>query len=305
MIAVRLRSGGGPLEPRLYRLADEDLASDVPVPELAPFAVAAPPSELPPALLPELSGRTVFDGEAALGGRTRHVTCRLGPTAYHLAVDGAGRFAIAPDGRSIVHDGAGDDPPAVVEAMLGPALCLTLALRGTFCLHASAVVVDGRAVAFLGASGAGKSTLAALLDAQVPGFRRLADDLLPVALAAPAGPEALPRFPQRKLGAAAQPALGAPERLPLAALCLLEGPRPAVELAPLAGRDAALALLRHTVAARLFGPELLARHLELCAAAAARLPVRRLGYPWRPEAARQVGEALAAELTPPATSARS
>src|SRR5579862_2093768 len=47
--------------------------------------------------------------------------------------------------------------------LLGPVLGLLLRLRGVVCLHASAVSLGGRAVAFAGPAGAGKSTTAAAL----------------------------------------------------------------------------------------------------------------------------------------------
>jgi hypothetical protein len=45
--------------------------------------------------------------------------------------------------------------------LLGPVLGLLLRLRGVVCLHASAVSIKDRAVAFVGSPGAGKSTTAA------------------------------------------------------------------------------------------------------------------------------------------------
>jgi hypothetical protein len=62
--------------------------------------------------------------------------------------------------------------------LLGPVIGFALRLRGGLCLHASAVVVDGRAVALLGPSQAGKSTTAAAFGAA--GFPVLADDLVAV-----------------------------------------------------------------------------------------------------------------------------
>ena len=72
-------------------------------------------------------------------------------------------------------------PPTVPDAeirtcLFGPIIGFALHLRGTPCLHASAVVVDGRAVAFLGHSGAGKSTTAASFVHR--GYRALTDDVL-------------------------------------------------------------------------------------------------------------------------------
>lgn len=46
--------------------------------------------------------------------------------------------------------------------LLGPVLGLLLRLRGVTCLHASAISVGDRAIAFIGSEGAGKSTTAAM-----------------------------------------------------------------------------------------------------------------------------------------------
>ena len=51
----------------------------------------------------------------------------------------------------------------VATYLLGPVLGLLLRFRGVICLHASAVVLDDCAVAFVGSEGAGKSTTAAAL----------------------------------------------------------------------------------------------------------------------------------------------
>ncbi len=62
--------------------------------------------------------------------------------------------------------------------LLGPIIGFMLRLRGITCLHASGVVVDGKAFALTGPSGAGKSTLAASFVAA--GYSILTDDVLPV-----------------------------------------------------------------------------------------------------------------------------
>jgi hypothetical protein len=58
----------------------------------------------------------------------------------------------------------------------GPVLGLVLRLRGVTCLHASAAVVDGRAVAVVGRGGIGKSTTAAVFARR--GLPVLTDDVL-------------------------------------------------------------------------------------------------------------------------------
>jgi hypothetical protein len=62
--------------------------------------------------------------------------------------------------------------------LLGPILGFMLRLRGTTCLHASGVLVNGIALAITGSSGAGKSTLAASFAAA--GYPILTDDVLPL-----------------------------------------------------------------------------------------------------------------------------
>jgi hypothetical protein len=59
--------------------------------------------------------------------------------------------------------------------LLGPVLGLVLALRGTYCLHASVIAVEGKAVALLGPPGAGKSTTAAAFARR--GYPVLSEDL--------------------------------------------------------------------------------------------------------------------------------
>jgi hypothetical protein len=62
--------------------------------------------------------------------------------------------------------------------LLGPILGFLLRLRGTLCLHASAVEVHGKGLALLGPPGAGKSTLAATF--AETGFAVLSDDVAPL-----------------------------------------------------------------------------------------------------------------------------
>jgi hypothetical protein len=80
---------------------------------------------------------------------------------------------------------------------LGAGLATILQQRGHLVLHASAVVIGGKAVAFVGWKGQGKSTIAASLFAR--GYPLLTDDLL--ALSGKDGQPVLahPGFPQFKL----------------------------------------------------------------------------------------------------------
>ncbi|MDA1081237.1 MAG: hypothetical protein O2973_06105 [Gemmatimonadetes bacterium] len=76
-----------------------------------------------------------------------------------------------------------DAPLTVVDAahfLLEPVLAFLLRCRRTLVLHASAVEMDGRAVAFVGPVGAGKSTIAAACVAA--GAALLSDDVLAIRL---------------------------------------------------------------------------------------------------------------------------
>lgn len=80
----------------------------------------------------------------------------------------------------------------VATFLLGPVVGVLLRLRGTVCLHASAVAFEDRSVAFVGPPGAGKSTTAAILAQH--GWSIVSDDV--VALAEERGAFcALPAYP--------------------------------------------------------------------------------------------------------------
>lgn len=110
---------------------------------------------------------------------------------------------------------------------------------------------------------------------------------------------AFPRFPQLKLSPAQQPSSYLPERVPLAAVYLIDSPADRgaeVTSEPLEKRDALVALVSHTVATRLFGPDLLARHLELFGELAEAVPVRRLRYPRNLSVAAEVHRVVVSDL---------
>ncbi len=132
----------------------------------------------------------------------------------YLHCQSVGTF-LARSGREIVVEPA----PAVDEqdvriALEGLVLGAVAHQRGMLALHASAVVIDGEAVAFVGAKGQGKSTMAAALYAR--GHALLADDLVVLNNCAAERVTVLPGFPQLNLWPdAAVASLGDdPETLP-------------------------------------------------------------------------------------------
>lgn len=206
------------------------------------------------------------------------------PSGILLKVEGGGEFLIAGHGKTI----GKSDPKTELsrldrEVILGPGLVLALALRGVWSFHASAVMYKESLIIFLGESGQGKSTLAAYLS-QSPGWRLVADDILPVSMDTN-GVNVFPHFPQLKMPVDAQPSVGLPESLPLKHICILT---PAAtdempELQITSTAQTVQAFLGHVAGTRMFNALLLSRHLEFSTRAAKQVSAYRLAYPHRPE----------------------
>jgi hypothetical protein len=162
--------------------------------------------------------------------------------------------------------------------LLGSAFGALLHQRGMLPLHANAVEIDGKAVAFMGESGAGKSTLAAWFHDR--GFRIIADDVCVVQIDENGRLRALPGIPRLRLWAEALTASGrtpsayersylgaadldkydvptakraAAESLELAAIYVLERGK-TINIAPLNGVTAAEAIFAHTYRGAFAGP---------------------------------------------------
>jgi hypothetical protein len=123
---------------------------------------------------------------------TRH------PTLQHRAGDGApvqmeiddegsiamewsdgARFLISKDATTVhVVRPTGMSHDSICTYLVNSVLAMCLRHRGTTCLHASAVDIDGAAVAFVAPSGSGKSTLAWTLGER--GHQIMTDDVAPI-----------------------------------------------------------------------------------------------------------------------------
>lgn len=117
--------------------------------------------------------------------------------ALLLDIPDVARFRIS-DGNTITVDADIDTPERNVRLyLLGSAFGAVLHQRGLLPLHANAVEIDGKAVAFMGASGEGKSTLAAWFHDQ--GHRVIADDVCVVRNGDVERPYALPGVARLRL----------------------------------------------------------------------------------------------------------
>ena len=108
-----------------------------------------------------------------------NVRMRMFPGGEHFGFlygDGV-QFAVDTEGREVLADWP--ENYALEDActyLVGPVMGFVLRLRGTVCLHASAVAVEDRAIALMGPPGSGKSTTAAAFACS--GFHVLSDDIV-------------------------------------------------------------------------------------------------------------------------------
>lgn len=213
-----------------------------------------------------------------------------------------GAFMVS-DGRHIQYDRlpeCGEDTLRL--PLLGICIGTLLHQRRILTLHASAVEIEGRAVAFIGWKGTGKSTTAAALLTR--GHTLLTDDVLALDLAQSVA-RVRPAFPQLKLAPSAIEALGddlpeipadlpphtkrlvrtapasATESVPLQRIyAIVDGESFACE--PLTHREAFLTVLSQTYAARFVGTEgTRGWHFEALSRLLQRVPVYVLRRPRR------------------------
>lgn len=91
-----------------------------------------------------------------------------------------GDFVVSDDLSTVeVRPDASGNPEFLPVLAAGTAMAFVLTLRGNTVLHASAVAIEGRALAFVGPSGIGKTTLAAVMC--LDGATLVTDDVLVVA----------------------------------------------------------------------------------------------------------------------------
>ena len=137
--------------PFYYRLFGLDVRSDLELPELWPIDPVDEP-----------------DIQIGLGDDPADAGTRL-------VIDDVADFDVRGGSQIRVFPRPGVPERNVRLYLLGSAMGMLLHQRGLLPLHANAVEIDGKAVAFMGPSGAGKSTLAAWFHDH--GCRVIADDV--------------------------------------------------------------------------------------------------------------------------------
>lgn len=167
--------------------------SSIALPDLLPGAAPADVS-MRLGNIPSEKISRIFDGARRF--ESPGVRIRTTKRAMLFDWDRLGRVFVG-DGREVIVEPDRDTLEEDLQPFLtGPVLAVLLHQRGYFVLHASAIEIDGRTVAFLGAKGFGKSTLAGYFKAR--GKRLISDDVVPVYFSG-RGAFTVPGFPRIKL----------------------------------------------------------------------------------------------------------
>jgi hypothetical protein len=232
---------------------------------------------------------------------------RLPDGADYVRWSGLFEFLIAGDGRRIAVRASAKASREVFHTyLLGQVLSFALLKQGVEPLHATAVIVDGEAVGFLGDTGYGKSSLgAAFLHAGCP---LLTDDVLVVkeeshGLRAYPGPPRIKLFPESTALFLRRAARGIPMNpytskliIPLPAPMAATGSRPLkaiyvlrpptaktgcnrITIRRLTQRRACLKLIANTFNTLIREPARLTQQFRLATRLAAVVPVKFLSYP--------------------------
>ncbi|MBN1835416.1 MAG: hypothetical protein JW820_06160 [Spirochaetales bacterium] len=297
----------------MYRLFGVTLSTDFPF--VTPLEAGTGPAELsflsPSAGIPgELAESTpVFRGLYDTEFGRQVFELHQSDTGFLMRFADTGEFLVSErEVRCRPVEGA---PGYAVEAFfLGMVMSLWLESRGVPCLHASAVAIEGRVVAFVGHNGAGKSALAgAMVGAGMP---LVSDDIVALtpasgAMLAPCSYPRLRLWPEEaaelvpkdvelvpakggnpkltpRVGGATGWGTYAAEALPLGAICLLERregehEKAFVRFEPVGAAAGLIELVRHSFAAEALtalGWE--ARRLLTLAEVVRRVPLWKIVY---------------------------
>jgi hypothetical protein len=152
-----------------YRLSNLKVLSDIELPELMPWTGASNMSDEVFFRVGEIPAGQSSAGPAAGGSEL--------PDGHRclLTLGDKGKVLVENGREVIIEPAEGADPTDTRAVIMGPIQAVIWHQRGLVPLHASAISMNGRAVALAGPSGVGKSTLAAAFSTR--GYAVLSDDI--------------------------------------------------------------------------------------------------------------------------------
>jgi hypothetical protein len=232
---------------------------------------------------------------------------RLSTGATYLRWENLFEFLVSPNGRAIIFRRlAKGSQESLTTYLLGQVLSFSLLSFGGEPLHSTAVVIDGKAVGFLGDCGYGKSTIGAAFVSR--GFHLLTDDVLALeqrdgVWAAHSGPPRLKLFPSvaqkvlargaghrlntgtSKLVLRLSPMETCDRLVPLGSLYVLgdpeQGSASRVTIVPLGGEEAFLEVIRAAFNLIQVDRSRLANQFAIASRLVNDVPMRRLVFPRR------------------------
>jgi len=151
-----------------YRLNDLDINSDIELPELYCSHQASGTNSIHIA-----TGKTPARLDNA---HYSNPIYSIDQSTILLTIENCARYLIHNGRKIIIEPFRQADSNSVRNFLLGPALSLLFHQRKLLTVNASAMIIDGMGVLFIGNSGTGKSTMAASLQQQ--GFLPMGDTLV-------------------------------------------------------------------------------------------------------------------------------
>lgn len=166
----------------------------------------------------------------------------------------------------------------VMEVVFGPALIMLLTLQGVYSMHGSCVKTLNGTALFIGDSGVGKSTLSS---GEGLHWQQLSDDVLPVMKREDVyiGLTSFPQFKAMHLHSGNKLSQFTHSLDAIYVLSGQDAERTIIKR--VGGVKALLALIRHTVSAKLFDEQQLVYHLNFINQLITEVPVYELSYPRR------------------------
>lgn len=269
-------------ETACYQIAGQSVVFSSRVESLNSFHTLRPESNtqiiasvLPVGLLDNSNAKQHYQGMAPFNGSNQAVTYWRQHSLGQIDIGGDAVCQIDLQQQKIcLLNEKSFDQQLNIEVVTGPALIVLLALKGVFCLHASAVATDIGNIAFVAESGVGKSTLAMH---HGTGWQQLADDILPITRTDPA--LCMQAFPQLKL-ANCVPEQRFPEMPSVDLIVRLSSQQVnQIEFRKLPRREALLEVVRHTVASKMFDADLLHAQMQFAQQLSQAVPMIEMCYP--------------------------